>query len=484
MLFNSLTFITFLSIFVIIFWLLNYPKFHKYFIFFSSLIFYGFWRIDFLPLLLFSVIFNYIAGFLISESKERKFIYLSFAVFINLLILFYFKYLIFFTDSIIGISLLFGIDLKNNFNFYYIILPLGISFYTFQAISYIVDIYRQNIKVEKDFLFYASYITFFPQLVAGPILRASQVIPQLKANKKINLIEIFEGFKRVLLGLCLKVFFADNIAIFVNDGFSTPAVDLSAIDVWTLAFLFGFQIYFDFSAYSHIAIGTAKMLGITFPENFNYPYLSSSPKEFWKRWHISLSSWIRDYLYLPLTNYSKKYSLDNFSDGISKITSEKRFVPLIITWSLMGLWHGSNWTFLLWGVLHALIIQLYRIFSAINLKINDNVKRIIGWLTTVPLIMITWISFRAENISDAFTMYMKIFNPYEYFEMNLRENIYLVTTIIFLIALSYGLFVKFFNKSNFKKNNKFFTNLIVYGVSIPILIIFLRPVNQFIYFQF
>ena len=187
---------------------------------------------------------------------------------------------------------------------------------------------------------------------------------------------------------------------------------------------------------------------------------------------------------MPLTNYSKKYSLDNFSDGISKITSEKRFVPLIITWSLMGLWHGSNWTFLLWGVLHALIIQLYRIFSEINLKINDNVKRIIGWLTTVPLIMITWISFRAENISDAFTMYMKIFNPYEYFEMNLRENIYLVTTIIFLIALSYGLFVKFFNKSKFKKNNKFFTNLIVYGVSIPILIIFLRPVNQFIYFQF
>ena len=126
-------------------------------------------------------------------------------------------------------------------------------------------------------------------------------------------------------------------------------MDLSAIDVWTLAFLFGFQIYFDFSAYSHIAIGTARMLGITFPENFNYPYLSSSPKEFWKRWHISLSSWIRDYLYLPLTNYSKKYSLDNFSDGISKITSEKRFVPLIITWSLMGLWHGSNLDFSFMG---------------------------------------------------------------------------------------------------------------------------------------
>ncbi len=187
-----------------------------------------------------------------------------------------------------------------NIPYYNIILPLGISFFTFHSICYSVDVYRGTIKPESNFIVYAIYVAFFPQLVAGPILRAGQVIYQLKTKRVFDLTKLSIGLRRVLYGLFLKVVIADNIAPLVDDGFAQNINFLSAIDVWTLAFLFGFQIYFDFSAYSHIALGSAKMMGIEFPENFNYPYLATSPKEFWKRWHISLSNWFRDYVFLPL----------------------------------------------------------------------------------------------------------------------------------------------------------------------------------------
>ena len=199
---------------------------------------------------------------------------------------------------------------------------------------------------------------FFPQLIAGPILRAKEVLNQFKRENKFNFDYIIIGSRRVLYGLFLKVVIADNIAPLVDSGFKIPIETLSAIDVWTLAFLFGFQIYFDFSAYSHIAIGSARMIGITFPENFNFPYLSISPKEFWKRWHISLSSWVRDYLYLPLTGQKfREVSVGGLSDAT---IYKKDYKPLFITWGLMGLWHGANWTFVIWGIYHAILIFIYR----------------------------------------------------------------------------------------------------------------------------
>ena len=216
-----------------------------------------------------------------------------------------------------------------------IILPLGISFYTFQTISYTVDVYRKVIKPEKDFIVYACYVTFFPQLVAGPILRAREVISQFKKTNNFNWDYISDGFRRVLYGLFLKVVLADNIAPLVNSGFDLSLETLSAIDVWTLAFLFGLQIYFDFSGYSHIALGSAKMIGISFPENFNFPYLANSPKDFWQRWHISLSSWVRDYIYLPLLGV--KYQVSS-KGGLANATLNKNDQKtLFITWGLMGL---------------------------------------------------------------------------------------------------------------------------------------------------
>ena len=206
----------------------------------------------------------------------------------------------FFAENFSGLASLFGIEIQIDTFFYNIILPLGISFYTFQTISYTVDVYRGFIKAEKEFVLFATYVTFFPQLVAGPILRAKEVIPQLDKKPLFKLDDLKSGLRKITFGLFLKVVLADNIAPLVDVGFSSDPNLLSAIDVWTLAFLFGFQIYFDFAAYSFIAIGCARVMGMTFPENFNFPYSSISPKEFWKRWHISLSSWIRDYLYLPL----------------------------------------------------------------------------------------------------------------------------------------------------------------------------------------
>ena len=298
MIFNSLTYLLLLFIVVVLYWQLSF-KFRLLLIFSSSLIFYGFWKIEFIPVLLLSVVVDWlVAQKMVKSKKQKKFLFLLVSLITNLGLLFYFKYLIFFAESSVGFANLLGAEL-DPFALK-IILPLGISFYTFQTISYTVDVYRGFIKPERNFILFACYVTFFPQLVAGPILRASEVMPQFANRPIFTLNYIFTGIRLILIGLFLKTVLADNLSILVDSGFSMEVENISALDVWTLAFLFGFQIYFDFSGYSFIALGSARMMGIIFPNNFDFPYVSSSPKEFWQRWHISLSSWIRDYLYLPL----------------------------------------------------------------------------------------------------------------------------------------------------------------------------------------
>jgi len=342
MIFNSLSYILLLFLVVIFYWLLPYRA-RLILIFTSSLVFYGFWKIAFIPILLISVFIDWwIAQKIYKCSKKKNFfLYISLAT--NLGLLFYFKYLIFFANNAIGFANILGFEI--DLIALNIILPLGISFYTFQTISYTVDVYRGFRKPVKDLILFSCYVTFFPQLVAGPILRAKEVIPQFINRPKFSCDYIFIGFRLILFGLFLKVVLADNVSIFVDRGFAIDIENLSAIDIWTLAFLFGFQIYFDFSGYSFIAIGSARMIGIIFPNNFNFPYISSSPKEFWQRWHISLSSWIRDYLYLPLNKKKvENRSLGGFKKSLKSSGSKK---SLFITWGIMGFWHGANWTFLL-----------------------------------------------------------------------------------------------------------------------------------------
>lgn len=481
MIFNSLTYFVLLIFVVCSYWVLPYRP-RLLLIFFASLTFYGFWRIEFLPVMLLSVVVDYFVALRIFTSKQstkKKLLMVSLVV--NLGMLFYFKYLIFFAENAIGLSNLLGAELDPiALN---IILPLGISFYTFQTISYTVDVYRGQIKPEKDFILYSCYVTFFPQLVAGPVLRAVEVIHQFSKRPPFLWTDIAIGLRRIIYGLFLKVVLADNIAPLVDTGFLVPLEALSALDVWTLAFLFGFQIYFDFSAYSHIALGSARLMGIRFPENFNFPYLATSPKDFWRRWHISLSSWIRDYLYLPIVGVKVH---DHSVGGLANETlDKKKNKALFLTWAIMGLWHGANWTFVLWGVYHSTVIFIFRFIAPITQKLDERLKIMGGIILTLPIIMLSWIPFRADSMSITFGMWGKVIDPFAYSSLGLRENVYLVAAVVTL-----GFFLTYFLKNNFLPSIKYNRGALIIGESLifavmtALVIIFLRPISQFIYFQF
>lgn len=481
MIFNSLTYIFFIFSVATIYWCIP-TKPRLYLIFIASLVFYGFWKIEFIPVMLFSVITDYLIALKIykSTTQNKKRLLIT-SLIINLGLLFYFKYLIFFSGSFYSLASIFGISIDPLI--LNIILPLGISFYTFQTISYTVDVYRGKIEPEDSFVLYACYVTFFPQLIAGPILRASEVIHQFTNRPLFQWSYIVIGLRRIIYGLFLKVVIADNIARLVDDGFSMPIELMSALDVWTLSFLFGFQIYFDFSAYSHIAIGSAKLMGIHFPENFNFPYLASSPKDFWKRWHISLSSWIRDYLYLPLVGAKVD---SNSIGGLEKAIVRNNNKPLFITWAIMGLWHGASWTFALWGIYHAFVIYIYRQTIPITRGLSHNVKLYGGLLITLPVMMLAWIPFRSETVLDAFLMWAKVLKPNAYFELGMRENTYLVAAII-MISIFIAWIIKDKLVPLIDKGNRIAltsAEIVFFSVLLPLIIIFLRPINQFIYFQF
>lgn len=490
MIFNSVSYLLFLVIAVVLYWLLT-ERLKIWMLFLASLTFYGFWRIEFVPLMLVSAINDYFIAIEINKTPQEKRLkkkrLLLFSLFINLSLLFYFKYLFFFTENVSLLGNFFGFNIP--YPSFSVILPLGISFYTFQTISYTIDVYRGFLKPEKDFILYGTYVMFFPQLVAGPILRAQEVIDQLKTRLKFDIGFIPEGIKRILYGLFLKTVLADNIAESVDYGFALEAASMSALDVWTLAFLFGFQIYFDFSAYSHIAIGSAKLMGISFPENFNYPYAARSFKVFWKRWHISLSSWIRDYLYLPIIG-AKVY--DRSTGGIGDFVSlqqtrrsKNKNRALFITWAIMGLWHGANWTFVIWGLYHAILILTERLLQPIRNRSSLLKSPFIGWMFTLPLAMLSWIPFRAQSVEDVFTMYGKIITPNAYLSLNMRENIYLLTAIMFLtttISYIYYMYIQNVIKKYFYLDMAL--NTIKYTIVIILVFTFLRPISQFIYFQF
>jgi len=476
MFFNSLTYLIFLFLAVSIYWL-SARKFRVFILVALSCIFYGFWRWDFLLLILFSTVLDYSISLLIFKNNNNDFkrkILLIVSVSSNLLLLGYFKYLYFIVDNI-NFFINGEISLPN------IILPFGISFYTFETISYTTDVYRRLIKPEKNLLTYSLFVTFFPKLVAGPIQRTSEFLNQVNSPQKFKLSNIFEGLKRILNGLFLKVVLADNISPMVDQGFLLDPELLSALDVSTLAFLFGFQIYFDFAGYSNIAIGSARLFGFIIPENFNFPYIATSFKDFWKRWHISLSSWIRDYLYLPLmgVRVGKTTSKGGIGEKLDEPKLRNKNFILFITWAVMGLWHGANWTFLLWGLIHSVYIFLERIISkSFKNLININIK----WFTVFFLSMLSWIPFRASSVSDSFIMYYHFFDFSNFFSRNLRENNYLIAFLLTLLFISTFYFSKKLTiRSKFLKSS---IDILKYTFMTVLVYIFLRPIQQFIYFQF
>lgn len=476
MFFNSITFLIFLSFVCFFFWNIN-KSFRVAFLVFSSCIFYGFWRWDFLLLIFFSTLLDYTISILIDRNDDndnKRKIYLLISIITNLSLLAYFKYLYFIVDNI---NFAFG----SNISLYEIILPFGISFYTFETISYTTDVYRRLIKPESNFLRYALFVTFFPKLVAGPIQRTKEFLDQVINPKEFSLDNLFKGSRRIIEGLFLKVVLADNLSTIVDDGFNVDPSILSGVDVMTLSTLFGFQIYFDFAGYSSIAIGCALLLGFKIPENFNYPYISQSFKEFWKRWHISLSSWIRDYLYLPLLGVKvfETTAKGGIGNKLDQKKGRNKNLILFITWAIMGLWHGANWTFMLWGLIHAILIFIERIKNKyINLKTNS----IMNWTTIYIFSMLSWIPFRAENIENTLIMYSKLFDLGSFINLNLRENYYLIAFILTLLFLLSYNFKSYKNANN--QIGVFIIDVSKISVMIVLTYIFLRPIQQFIYFQF
>ncbi len=488
--FNSVTYLLFLSLCVGLFWLLpNRPR--LWMLLLSSILFYAFWRPEFALLMLFSACVDYGVSRRLEHEQRmamRRWLLMA-SLGVNLGLLGFFKYLMFITDSLQASLSVLGIQLAiPHLN---IILPLGISFYTFQTISYTVDVYRRTIPAEHDFVKYLCFVTFFPQLVAGPILRARQLMGQLGQRPQFSLAHWMRGMRYIIFGLCLKVLLADNVAPYVDAGFAQSADTLSALDVLTLAFLFGFQIYFDFAAYSQIALGSAALMGIHFPANFNFPYSSTSPREFWNRWHISLSSWIRDYLYLPLLGV---HARDNASGGLPTESirqantggaARNATVALLLTWAIMGLWHGANWSFLLWGLYHAGVVIVYRTTEPLRVRLPRRLRQIGGWMCTLVVMMLAWILFRADSLSDALAMYAHLLHPRDYLWLGMRENAYLVAAVLTLgVMLAWQLHRTWPQMLARWRPVALISDTVFMGLALALLFVFLRPVEQFIYFQF
>jgi D-alanyl-lipoteichoic acid acyltransferase DltB (MBOAT superfamily) len=475
--FNSFIYLIFLFIVTSFYWKLENNTFRQILLFVSSLIFYAFWRIEYIVLLLGIASFNYILSISIFQFGDNKKVILYGGITINILILIYYKYVNFILSSSYGIAHIFDIEI--NQTYVDILLPIGISFYTFQAMSYVIDIYRdKNNYIEKPLLYF-NYIIFWPQMVAGPIIRASEIIDQF--NKKIRFESkyISRGIFYIITGLILKLTVADNIASFVDDGFNSNLALLTFLDTWTLSFAFGFQIYFDFAGYSMIAIGSAYLFGFDLPKNFFFPYMTINIRDFWKRWHITLSAWIRDYLYIPLTG--QEFSKNKSKSGIEISNSHETFA-LFATWSIMGLWHGASWGFLFWGIYHAVLIYGYRLFKKVT---NIKLPVFISWSITIILVMGSWIFFRVDNLNDAITIYIKMFSLWDInLQLGFRENFYLVTFIYLIVmALCYQIYLNI--KLITSRKYLLYTLLYIYFTfTFFWIIIEMKQVSQFIYFQF
>lgn len=405
MIFNSVEFIIFLPIVFLLYWLVfnGRLRLQNLFVVAASYFFYGWWDWRFLLLIAFTSLFSWFSGlwigkYLQNRHKISKAITATNIV-VNLLILGLFKYYDFFVQSFADVFLHGNSDglLLN------IILPVGISFYTFQALSYSIDVYRGKMEPTKDIIAFFAYVSFFPQLVAGPIERATNLLPQFQQKREFDYNLASDGMRQMLWGFFKKMVVADNCAVFVNAVWDDlPAYTGSTLVV--AAILFAFQIYGDFSGYSDIAIGCAKLFGIKLKRNFNIPYFSRDIAEFWRRWHISLTTWFRDYLYIPL--------------GGSRVSKFKVIRNTLIIFIVSGFWHGANWTFILWGAYHALLF-LPLILMGKNRKYTNLVaeeRKLPSWkefgqiLITFTLVVIGWIVFRAENIGQAFQFVYAIFN--------------------------------------------------------------------------
>ncbi len=398
MLFNSWEFVLFFGTVTVLYSVLPYNR-RTHLLLLASYLFYMAWRYEFALLMLFTTVINFYAGkrISLSHSKTEKKKWLVLAVLFSLAPLLYFKYVDFFIVNYNGIMKLMGMEGK--YCLLNLILPVGISFFTFQSLSYSFDIYTGRTKIEKNFVKFATFVAFFPQLIAGPIERSSNLLCQFRERHRFKFQNFMDGTKLFIWGLFKKVVIADRLSLYVDRIYEAPEL-YSGTTLALATIFFAFQIYCDFSGYSDMAIGTAKILGFRLMQNFNLPYFSSSIADFWKRWHISLSSWFRDYLYLPL--------------GGSRVAYQRWVLNIFVVFLVSGFWHGANWTFIIWGGLHALFYllenfgdRLLAFFSWNALK-KRKAYKLFKITSVFILVCFAWIYFRAHSITDAFLISRKI----------------------------------------------------------------------------
>jgi D-alanyl-lipoteichoic acid acyltransferase DltB (MBOAT superfamily) len=406
MLFNSIDFAIFLPIVFILYWFGTNKnlKLQNFLIVAASYLFYGWWDWRFLSLILFSTIVDYSVGLglLKQENISKRKILLWTSILVNLGFLGFFKYYNFFLDNFTTAFSFFGTEI--NASSLNIILPVGISFYTFQTLSYSIDVYKRKLEPTKDFIAFSAFVSFFPQLVAGPIERATHLLPQFYKKRTFDYSKAVDGMRQILWGLFKKIVIADNCAEYANLIFNNSA-DYSGSTLVLGALFFTFQIYGDFSGYSDIAIGTSRLFGFDLMQNFNFPYFSRDMAEFWRRWHISLSTWFRDYLYFPLGG----------SRGGTWMKVRNTFIIFIVS----GFWHGANWTFIVWGALNAIYFlpllltnnNRNNLETAAQGRLFPSIKELSLILLNFGLTVLAWIFFRAENIGHAISYISGILSP-------------------------------------------------------------------------
>jgi alginate O-acetyltransferase complex protein AlgI len=495
MLFNSFEFLVFFPIVVLLYFLLSY-RFRWVLLLVASYTFYMFWRVDYAIILVISTLIDYLCSrmmdkYPLEESSKRKpWLWLSLVS--NLGILFTFKYYNFFNTAAKDLAEV--LDVAYAAPAFELLLPMGISFYTFQTMSYTIDVYYGHIKAERHLGIFALFVTFFPQLVAGPIERAGNLLDQLKQKHDFNYQRATNGLKLMAWGLFKKVVIADRLAVMVNQVYNNPT-EYEGIPLIIATVFFAFQIYCDFSGYSDIAIGSAQVMGFKLMENFRRPYFSKSIREFWSRWHISLSTWFRDYLYIPL--------------GGNRVLKWRWYYNIFIVFLVSGLWHGANWTFIVWGALHG----FYQVFGFMTAKRRDalvqllrinrceSFYRIIQVVTTFGLVCLAWVFFRANSISDAWYITTHMFKGLRESAVNIFSNtnmarlnfLYLKQPLaifsLAVISISTLVFIELLQR-HYSLRHKISTLPIyvrwpiTYALFLAILLLGVFESNQFIYFQF
>ena len=401
MLFNSFSFLLFFPLVCLLYWTIRTIGGEKSlplrntFLLVCSYYFYMCWQPKYALLLLLSTALTYGASIIIEncKSSRKKDFCLGTAIILNLTILFFYKYYGFVTETIVSMMSTIGISI--NIPGLELLLPVGISFYIFQALGYSIDVYRGEIKPERNFITYALFVSFFPQLVAGPIERSTNLLKQFKEDHPFNYKYTMSGFKLMLWGYFMKLCMADRAALYVDHVFNSLD-NHEGYSTLIASLMFTLQIYGDFAGYTFIAIGCARILGFSLHDNFNRPYFAVSITDFWRRWHISLSSWLRDYVYFPL--------------GGSRTTKQKTYRNILVTFGISGLWHGANWTFIVWGFLHGFIQCIERTLGY-NRKEWHSMIKMIHIVVTLFIVNLTWMLFRADSLSDALKAFIQMISP-------------------------------------------------------------------------